>query len=384
MIKAYRVAVAALATSALVITGVQPAEAAGPSPTGGPAAVDARSGRSHLTLRRAAPRDLRIGTAVAGGGHHVEQNYPDPFTYDREYRRVLAREFNSVSPENQMKWEFIHPERDRYNFGPADAIVRFARQHRQVVRGHTLLWHSQNPAWLQEGEFTRAELRSILKDHIFTVVGRYRGKIHQWDVANEIFTENGEYRQENIFIRELGPGIVADAFRWAHRADPKAQLFLNDYGVDWPGAKVDAYEALARQLLADRVPLHGFASQAHLSMRYGAPNQLQSVLQRFDDLGLHTAITELDVRMDLPEGGVPTAEQLQTQATYYKTVLDACLAVSDCNSLTIWGFTDKYSWVPVFFPTEGAATVMWDDFTPKPAYYALRDTLARARWGLNR
>jgi endo-1,4-beta-xylanase len=103
------------------------------------------------------------------------------------------------------------------------------------------------------------------------------------------------------------------------------------------------------------------------------------VLQRFDALGLKTAITELDVRMDLPASGVPTDEQLRTQASYYKTVLDACLAVEDCNSFTIWGFTDKYSWVPVFFPAEGAATVMWADFKPKPAYYALRDTLRAAR-----
>ncbi|MEU4626398.1 endo-1,4-beta-xylanase [Actinoplanes sp. NPDC023801] len=374
--KATRVAVAVLAASSLLTVGAQPVRAV-PAATTAPAA--AGHGSHVKTLRQAAPRDLKIGTAVAGGGHHLEQAYPDPFTYDRPYRKVLAREFNSASPENQMKWEFIHPERHRYNFGPADAIVRFARQHGQVVRGHTLLWHSQNPEWLAEGTFTKAELRSILKQHIFTVVGRYRGQIHQWDVANEIFNENGEYRQENIFIRELGPGIVADAFRWAHQADPRAQLFLNDYGVEWPGAKVDAYEALAEQLLADRVPVHGFASQAHLSMRYGAPDQLREVLQRFDDLGLHTAITELDVRMDLPAGGVPTAEQLATQAQYYKTVLDACLAVDDCNSFTIWGFTDKYSWVPVFFPAEGAATVMDDDFRRKPAYFTLRQTLADAR-----
>jgi endo-1,4-beta-xylanase len=346
--------------------------------TAAPAQAQARAHSDHGTLRQAAPRDLHIGSAAAGGGHHLDQPYPDPFTYDRPYRKVLAREFSSVSPENQMKWEFIHPDRYRYNFGPADAIVRFAQQNHQVVRGHTLLWHSQNPAWLQEGQFTASELRAILKNHIFTVVGHYRGKIQQWDVANEILNENGEYRQENIFIKALGPGIVADAFRWAHQADPHAQLFLNDYGVEWPGVKVDAYENLARQLLAAHVPLHGFASQAHLSMRYGAPDQLQGVLQRFDHLGLKTAITELDVRMDLPAGGVPTAEQLQTQAAYYKTVLDACLAVDDCNSFTIWGFTDKYSWVPVFFPTEGAATVMWNDFKRKPAYYALRSTLRQA------
>ncbi len=369
---------AVLAASALIGPGISPAQAA-TTTSGGPSAASHHPARPGLPLRWAAPRDLRIGTAVAGGGHHLEQDYPDPFTYDRPYRKVLAREFSSVSPENQMKWEFIHPERGTYNFGPADAIVAFARQHGQVVRGHTLLWHSQNPAWLEQGTFTKAELRAILKEHIFTVVGHYRGKIQQWDVANEIFTENGEYRQENIFLRELGPGIVADAFRWAHQADPQAKLFLNDYGVDWPGVKVDAYESLARQLLADRVPLHGFASQAHLSTRYGAPDQLRDVLRRFDDLGLQTAITELDVRMDLPASGVPTAEQLQTQAAYYTTVLDACLAVEGCRSFTIWGFTDKYSWVPVFFPAEGAATVMGDNFERKPAYYALRDTLIAAR-----
>ncbi|AGL14302.1 endo-1,4-beta-xylanase [Actinoplanes sp. N902-109] len=359
--KAYLVA--ALAAATLIVPATHPAEAHG----------------RQQTLRQAAPHHLRVGTAAAGGGHHLDQPYPDPFTYDQPYRRVLAQEFSSVSPENQMKWEFIHPERNKYNFGPADAIVRFARRNGQVVRGHTLLWHSQNPAWLQEGQFTPAQLRSILRNHIFTVVGHYRGQIQQWDVANEILDENGQYRQENPFIKALGPGIVADAFRWAHQADPHAQLFLNDYGVEWPGAKVDAYEALARQLLADGVPLHGFAAQAHLSMQYGAPDQLQSVLQRFDNLGLQTAITELDVRMTLPAGGVPTQEQLQTQATYYTTVLKACLAVRGCNSFTIWGFTDKYSWVPVFFPTEGAATVMWDDFERKPAYYALRATLAAAR-----
>lgn len=376
MSKATRVAMAVLATSTLLATGAQPVQAA--PAADGAAAASAAGVKLTLPLRWLAPKDLKIGAAVAGGGHHVDQSYPDPFPNDKQYRRILAREFNSVSPENQMKWEFIHPEKGVYNFGPADDIVKFAQQKGQVVRGHTLLWHSQNPEWLEQGNFTKNQLRTILKDHITTVVGRYKGKIHQWDVANEIFTENGEYRQENIFIRELGPQIVVQAFRWAHKADPHAQLFLNDYGVDWPGAKVDAYEALAKQMLADKVPLHGFATQAHLSTRYGAPDQLQGVLQRFDDLGLYTAVTELDVRMDLPEGGVPTAEQLRTQAAYYKTVLDACLAVEDCNSFTLWGFTDKYSWVPVFFPSEGAATVMWEDFKPKPAYRTLRDTLAQA------
>nr|AFE82289.1 endo-1,4-beta-xylanase precursor [Lentzea sp. HJ3] len=330
------------------------------------------------TLRSAAPKGFHIGTAVAGGGHHENQPYPDPFTSDSEYRKVLAAEFNSVSPENQMKWEYIHPERGRYNFGMADAIVRFAKQNRQVVRGHTLMWHSQNPEWLEQGDFTAAELREILREHIMTVVGRYKGKVQQWDVANEIFTDAGALRTtENIWIRELGPGIVADAFRWAHQADPKAKLFFNDYNVESVNAKSDAYYALIKELRAAGVPVHGFSAQAHLSLDYGFPDDLERNLKRFADLRLETAITELDVRMTLPASGVPTAAQLQQQADYYQRTLAACLKVRTCKSFTIWGFTDKYSWVPVFFQGQGAATVMWNDFGRKQAYYALRSTLAK-------
>jgi endo-1,4-beta-xylanase len=334
-----------------------------------------------LTLRQMAPRGFKVGTAVAGGGHHVNQPYPDPFPNDRPYRRIMAREFSSLSPENQMKWEFIHPEQGVYRFGPADDIVRFAKRHGQVVRGHTLFWHSQNPAWLNEGEFTDGQLRRILRDHIRTVVGRYKGEIQQWDVANEIFNSDGSYRTENIWINRLGPEIVADAFRWAHRADPKAKLFFNDFGVESPNPKSDAYYQLIQQFQADGVPVHGFSVQGHLSLRFPFPGNLQANLQRFDDLGVETAVTEIDVRMDLPPSGEPTAAQLAQQADYYRQALGACLNVAGCNSFTVWGFTDKYSWVPVFFPTEGEATIMTEDFDKKPAYYALLFRLAEAKYG---
>jgi endo-1,4-beta-xylanase len=334
-------------------------------------------------LRTVAPGDLVIGTAAAGGGHHLDAGYPDPFTHDKKYRKILAAEFSSVSPENQMKWDFIHPEPGVYNFGPADAIVDFAEANGQVVRGHTLLWHSQLPSWVTEGDHTDAELRTILEDHIKTVVGHYRGRIQQWDVANEIFSDpwNGPItlRQDNPFIQQLGPGIIADAFRWAHEADPEAKLFLNDYAVEDMGGKSDHYYELSKQLLADGVPLHGFAFQAHLDLQYPFPTTLAANMQRFDDLGLETAITELDVRFTLPANGKPTAEQLAEQAETYQGVLEACLSVEDCNSFTIWGFNDKYSWVPSFSPGQGAATVMFEDYERKPAYWALHETLAEAR-----
>lgn len=303
--KPLRLVTAVLAATALAVPLAAPASAAPGHDRG-----DGHRSPHHPrhakpgTLRWAAPDGLVIGTAVAGGGHHVDQDYPDPFTSDRRYRRILAREFSSVSPENQMKWEYIHPERDEYAFGMADRIVDFAERHGQDVRGHTLLWHSQNPAWLEEGDFTDEELREILRDHITTAVGRYEGRISQWDVANEIFDESGRLRTEdNIWIRELGPGIIADAFRWAHEADPSAELYFNDYGVEDVNAKSDAYHALVQELLADGVPVHGFSAQVHLSMRYGFPSGLEENLQRFDDLGLGTALTEVDVRMDVPGAG---------------------------------------------------------------------------------
>ncbi|TQJ34609.1 endo-1,4-beta-xylanase [Arthrobacter sp. SLBN-122] len=334
------------------------------------------------TLRWAAPKDVRIGTAVAGGGHHETMPYPNPFTFDQQYRNVLASEFSSVSPENQAKWEFIHPQRDQYRFAEMDAIVEFAQQNGQVVRGHTLFWHSQNPAWLEQGNFSKDELRSILKDHITTLVGRYAGKIQQWDVANEILNGDGTLRTaDNIWIRELGPEIIADAFRWAHEADPAAKLFFNDYGVESINPKSTAYVDLISKLLAEGVPVDGFAVQGHLSTQYGFPGDLKANLQRFDDLGLETAVTEIDVRMNIAAGTKPTEAQLAKQASYYQQALEACLNVEDCKSFTIWGFNDKYSWVPVFFSGQGEATVMWEDYTRKPSYYALQSTLLKANPG---
>ena len=329
-----------------------------------------------VSLGEAAPDGLVIGSAVAGGGHHNDQDYPDPFTGDAPYRELLAAEFTSLSAENQMKWDHLRPDQDTYAFDDADAIVEFAQANGQVVRGHTLLWHSQNPDWLSNGDFTADELRDILRDHVETVVGRYAGQIQQWDVANEIFDDDGNLRtQDNIWIRELGPEIIADAFRWAHEADPEAELYLNDYSVESVNAKSDAYYELSRELLADGVPLHGFSAQGHLSLQYGFPSDLEDNLRRFEELGLGTALTEVDVRMPLAEGAEPTEEQLRQQADYYVRTLEVCLNLDSCGSYTVWGLPDRYSWVPVTFEGEGAATIYWDDLTPKPAYDALLETL---------
>ncbi len=349
--------------------------AGGPDDAGGALpSIDA----PHDPLRDLAPEGVVIGAAAAGGGHLGGGS--DPFQVDERYREVLGAEFSSVTPENQLKWEYVHPEPEVYAFEAADELVAFAEEHGMAVRGHTLLWHSQNPAWLEQGDYGPDELRAILRDHITTVVGRYAGRVQQWDVANEIVDERGQLRTtENIWLRELGPDVVADAFRWAHEADPDALLFLNDYDAESVNAKTDAYLTLAQDLLAQGVPVHGFGVQAHLSLEYGAPGDgLREVLQRFADLGLATAITEADVRVVL-DGGRATDQDLARQAEYYADVVEGCLAVAGCDSITLWGFTDTYSWVPSWFDGRGAATVLTEDYRRKPAYDAVAEALEVGR-----
>jgi endo-1,4-beta-xylanase len=316
-----------------------------------------------------APRDLRelahqsgirIGTAVDIAALRGEA----------DYRKVLNREFTHVTAENAMKWESVEPQRGVYTWADADTLVENARRNGQRVRGHTLVWHNQLPAWLtagvSDGTIGNDELRSILRDHITTEVRRYKGKIRAWDVVNEVVEEDGTMRK-TIWLDRLGPGYIADAFRWAHRADPQAKLFINDYNLEWNAPKIETTVALVKDLQARGVPIHGVGFQGHLGIQYDYPGDWANVMRRFADLGLEIAVTELDARMVLPV----TEEKLATQATYYSRALTDCLSVAACKELTVWGFTDRHSWVPGWFDGEGSACLFDENLAKKPAYRAL-------------
>ncbi|WP_173081701.1 endo-1,4-beta-xylanase [Phytohabitans rumicis] len=363
------VAGAAVAAAVLVSLNAQGAPAAPAKPAAAPeAAAIAAHGGDASTLRALAKRTgVRIGTAVDMAA----------LADDTTYRERVAAEFNSVTAENVMKWQFLEPERGVSDFAAADELVDFARRNGQQVRGHTLLWHNQNPAWLtsgvNSGEIDAAELRQILRQHIYTVAGHFRGKVYGWDVVNEVIDDNGNLR-DTFWLRMLGPGYIADAFRWAHQADPKAKLYLNDYNVEGINAKSTKYFELAKQLRKDGVPVHGFGMQGHLGVQYGFDGTALDNVLRFEKLGLETAFTEVDVRMILPVDN----PKLQAQAAGYTLLLQACLLAKRCVSFTVWGFTDKYSWVPGFFSGQGAANLLDENFAPKPAYQAVSNSLTLA------
>ncbi|WP_171117515.1 MULTISPECIES: endo-1,4-beta-xylanase [Streptomyces] len=305
----------------------------------------------------AAAKGKIIGTAVTGG--KLTGTYAD----------IAGREFNSLTPGNAMKWESVEPSRGTYNWAEADRIVDFAEAHGQQVRGHTLVWHSQNPGWLTGGSWTPAQFSAIVQDHITTEVGRYQGRVDAWDVVNEPFNEDGTYRQ-SLFYNHLGPDYIAQALTWARAADPTAELYINDYNVEGVNAKSTALYNLVKSLKERGVPIDGVGLQAHFILGQ-VPSTLQQNIQRFADLGVDVAITELDIRMQVPA----TDAKLAQQAADYKAVMNACVAVARCTGVTVWGFTDSDSWIPDFFEGYGAATPYDENFAPKPAYYAIAQSL---------
>jgi len=339
--------------------------------------ADRRHDASGDSLRELADRvDLHVGVAV-----NTDQLAADPV-----YSGIVAREFGSVTPENAMKWALVEPTRGTYDWAAADALVASARANRQVVRGHTLVWHSQLPEWLADPSgstttFTPEELRTILRDHVKAEARHFRGRIRQWDVVNEAFNDDGTWRQ-SIWYQALGPGYVADAFRWAHEADPFAKLYYNDYNLEYTGPKSEAAYQLVKQLQAEGVPIDGVGFQTHLSTQYGFPN-LRETMQRFADLGLEVAQTEVDVRTatGVAEGtqNVPASALHQyTQEAYWSQSMQACLLVRECVSYTVWGVGDANSWIPGVFPGEGAA-LLWDEaLAPKPQYAVLHQDLELA------
>jgi endo-1,4-beta-xylanase len=336
----------------------------------------------------AAPIGLRIGSAI------------DPSKLSNDaYEQIAAGQFSTVTPENQMKWQVVEPTRGTYDWSQADQLVAFANEHGQLVRGHTLVWHNQLPDWLTSGvgngTISNAQLKDLLHKHITDEVAHFKGEIWQWDVANEIFANSWDphslpdgINADDFWVSHLGEGIIADAFRWAHQADPNALLFYNDYnisGQDGTNAKSDAVYNWVKTLRAQGVPIDGVGEQGHLDTQYGWNATLfRQDLQRYAGLGVKVAVTEADVRTFVDSAATqnPTSNLATFAQPYeYKQMLQACLAVPQCISFTVWGFGDAYSWVPGTFLGEGYADLYDVNLKPKQVVADLQEDLGLAQHG---
>jgi endo-1,4-beta-xylanase len=306
---------------------------------------------------------IGLAQAAEKSGRYFGSATDNPELTDTAYTATLTGgEFDMLTPGNAMKWAYTEPTQGTFNFASADTVVSLAQAHNIPVRGHTLVWYSQLASWVNS--LPAAQVQAAMENHITQEVTHFKGKLYAWDVVNEAFNDDGTFRT-NAFYTAMGQDYIADAFKTAHAADPSAKLYINDYNTDGTGAKADAMYTLVKSLKAAGVPIDGVGFQGHLAVQYGFPTDMQANLQRFADLGLDVAITELDVRMLTPEDATKDA----TQLTYYTNVVKACMAVTRCVGITIWDYTDKYSWVPSTFAGQDFP-LPWDkDLAKKPALY---------------
>ena len=331
---------------------------------------------------------------------------PSHFTgRDTNAVQLIKTHFNSITPENALKWGVIHPRADMYEFELADQFVEFGEQNGMFIVGHTLVWHHQTPRWVFEdergGRVYRETLLKRMREHIHTVVGRYKGRVKGWDVVNEALDEDGKLRN-SPWLRIIGEDFIAKAFEFAHEADPDAELYYNDFSLE-NKPKRDGAVALIKKLKAQGVPITGVGLQGHYTLDWPSKKQLADTIRAFSALGVKVMITELDIdvlpRPDRHRGadlmlryeidpklnpytsGLPDSIQ-KALAKRYADIFDVLVEHRKTVSrVTFWGVTDRDSWLN-YWPMPGRSNhpLLFDrNYKPKPAYYAVIATAKKAK-----
>jgi len=291
--------------------------------------------------------------------------------HDSTYRSVFLKHFGSLTPENELKMNFVEQKRGQFTFGQADELVNLAIAHHKQIRGHVLVWGQALPDWVTSPSvpWTASSLRAVMKQYITEVMQHFGSRIKTWDVVNEAFTAQGTL-VANLWSSVIGPSYIADAFRFAHEADPQASLFYNDWGMEWPGAKLNAVLKLVSQLRSEGVRVDGLGLQDHMTLEsFPTQAQLQSSLEQIAAAGLKVEITEMTVSTTGFSG--TQAQALALQAEIYRQHATACWEVEACSRFTVWGVYDGVTYLgpaaePVLFNAE---------FKTKPAYGAVVSAL---------
>jgi endo-1,4-beta-xylanase len=323
---------------------------------------------SSIFVTSASATTATLGSAAAARGRIFGAAVTGNLLGTTPYTTVLDTQFTGLTPGNEMKWQTTEPSRGSFNFAPADAIVAHAQSHHMKIRGHTLVWHSQLASWVSTIT-SGTDLLQVMKNHVTTEVTHFRGKIWYWDVVNEAFNDDGT-RRSDVFQNEIGNSYIGEAFKAARAADSHAKLCYNDYNIEGINAKSNAVFAMVQDFKARGIPIDCVGFQSHLIVGQ-VPSDFQSNLQRFAALGLDVQVTELDIRMPTPA----SSANLTQQASDYSQVVAACLAVRRCTDITTWGIGDADSWIPAFFPGQGAALLFDENYNPKPAYSSVLQTL---------
>lgn len=258
---------------------------------------------------------------------------------DLTYASIIndTNEFSWITTENEFKWGLSQPTQGVWDFINAEKIIDVAIAHGQHLRGHCLVWHIEQPAWLEKGTWTPDELESLMEIHINRTVGTFAGKIDIWDVVNEVIADQppGEMRT-SFWYNTLGEEYIDKAFHFARAADPNVELWINDYWTEASGPKADGYYNLITRLLDRGVPVQGIGFQCHFDVgKVPEYEDLLTNMQRFADLDLKIGITEIDIRITLPV----TDDQLKQQALDFGTLTKVCMNIDGCEQIIAWDFS---------------------------------------------
>ncbi|MEA5460444.1 endo-1,4-beta-xylanase [Arcicella sp. LKC2W] len=341
------------------------------------------SQKDETSLKTTYEKDFLIGTAL--GIEHIYEK-------DAKANQLIKREFNAITPENIMKSQIIHPEFNHYSFEASDKFVEFGQKNKMFIVGHTLVWHSQLPAFVSKIN-SADSLRLFMTEHIKAVAGRYAGKINSWDVVNEALEEDGTLRK-SVFLNKLGEGYIKEAFDLAAKADPKAELYYNDYNIEQPAKRKGAIE-LIKKLQASGTKINGVGIQGHWSINSENLKDIEDAIVEFSQLGIKVAFTELDYTVlpnpwDLKGADVnqrfeenpkmnPYKESLPDSvqnrlAERYENLFKVFLKHKDkISRVTFWGVNDSHSWLNGW-PIKNRTNypLLFDrGFEPKKAYLSI-------------
>ena len=307
---------------------------------------------------------------------------------DKKLKKITSQEFSSITATNDMKMYSIASSQGSYNWTKVDALVAFTEQNNQRLFGHALVWHHGLPGWIKKRALKdNPWFKKFYKEYIQTVVGRYKGKVAAWDVVNEaLATEGKDGMRKTFFLEQLGPDYIADAFRFAHEADPDALLFYNDFNLERDTIKVNNAIALIEKLKTEGVPIHGIGLQTHLRM--DIPDALiADAFKKFAATGLQVHLSEVDIifnkHNDTQNGGVQifnelTEEMKTAQAEKYRSLAKLYkenIPAAQQFGITFWDFTDRDTWINGFFNLNDWPTIYDKNLEPKPAYEGFRQGL---------
>ncbi|WP_128330492.1 endo-1,4-beta-xylanase [Apibacter sp. HY039] len=296
---------------------------------------------------------------------------------DSKFRKILIEEASTLTPEYGMKMRTLLPSKDKYYWKEADDFVEFATNHNKRIHGHTLIWHTSTPDWVNNFTGDRNAWIELMKNYIHTVVGRYKGKITSWDVVNEAFLEDGSYRP-TIWYQKIGPEYIEFAFRFAHEADPNALLFYNDFGTDYLYKKSIAIGKMIELLQSKKIAIHGIGLQMHTRIKLNE-DYLTKAFTYFTKYNILIHISELDIRLGTnanpvhefsEELAMEQKKQYKMIAKIFKDLVPEKLQYG----ITIWGVSDAHSWLTQLpeWP------LLYDkDYQKKPAYYGLQEVFEK-------